>query len=121
MLAKNIFSSDFLIFCTIIIVQCSPFIIKCLVAILGIDHVISESWSFLYNSFVKFHGQKIWEPQVDWYIQSLHIITKRVIKNLHCSFKMLMIDIKSSGHVCNHCLRRHNTQRIHLPAKAHHD
>ena len=22
-------------------------------------------WSFSYNSFVKFHGQKIWEPQHD--------------------------------------------------------
>ena len=22
-------------------------------------------WSFSYNSFVKFHGEKIWEPQHD--------------------------------------------------------
>ena len=58
------------------LIQCSPFITLCLVSI-GLDHYISEScykgtillrnnrkmtisWSFSYNSFVKFHGKKIW-------------------------------------------------------------
>ena len=26
---------------------------------------LTISWSFLYNSFVKFHGKTIWEPQHD--------------------------------------------------------
>ena len=47
---------------------------------IGVDHVISElcykriilqrnynkrtiAWSFSYDSFVKFHGKKNWEPQ----------------------------------------------------------
>ena len=58
--------------------QCSLFMMLYLVSI-GMDRVISEAsykgtilqrnnrkmiikWSFSYNSFVKFHGTKIWEP-----------------------------------------------------------
>ena len=52
------------------------------------DHVISEAcdkgtilqrnyrkmtikWSFSYNSFVKFHGTKIWEPQHDQVLSNM--------------------------------------------------
>ena len=62
-------------------VQYSPFIMLYLGSI-GMDCVISElcyketilqrnyrkmtiKWSFSYNSFVKFHGTKNWEPQHD--------------------------------------------------------
>ena len=70
-------------------VQCSPFIMLYLGS-MGIDCVITEScyigtflqrknrkmtikWSFSYNSFVKFNGKKIWEPQHD------HVISKSVL------------------------------------------
>ena len=60
-------------------VQCSPSITLCLGSI-GMDSVISEScnkgiilqrnyrkitilWSLSFDSFVKFHGKKLWEPQ----------------------------------------------------------
>ena len=26
--------------------------------------IVGISWSFSYNSYVKFHGLKIWEPQL---------------------------------------------------------
>ena len=32
------------------------------------------SWSFSYNSLVKFHGKKFWEPQHD------HVISKSVLQ-----------------------------------------
>ena len=70
-------------------VQYSPFIMLYLGSI-GMDRVISDpcykgtilqrnyrkmtiKWSFSYNSFVKFHGTKIWEPQHD------HVISNPVL------------------------------------------
>ena len=34
---------------------------------------MTTSWSFPYNSFVKLHGKKIWEPQHD------HVIPKSML------------------------------------------
>ena len=70
-------------------IQTSPFITLCSGSI-GMDRVICEpcykgtilqghyrkmtmKWSFSYNSFVKFHGKKVWEPQHD------RIISKSVL------------------------------------------
>ena len=69
---------------------------------IGMDRVISElcykgtilqrnyrkmtiKWSFSYNSFVKFHGTKIWESQNDRVIIQFSVITRRVIKGLYCN------------------------------------
>ena len=52
-------------------------------------------WSFSYNSFVKFHVEKIWEPH-DCYIQII-VINWCVVKELHCMWQGLknMLDISS--------------------------
>ena len=61
------------------LIQCSPLIMLCLGSI-GLEHFISEpcyKGTILlrnyYNSFVKFHGKKIWEPQHD------QVISKSVL------------------------------------------
>ena len=81
-------------------VQCSPFI-TIYSGFTGMDLVISEScykgtilqrnyrkmtilWSFSYNSFVKFHGNKIWKLQQARVIsKSFCVITRCVIKGMH--------------------------------------
>ena len=43
-------------------------------------------WSFSYNSFVKFHGKKVWEPQHEGLIYiKISVIAKCVIKGIHCT------------------------------------
>ena len=44
-------------------------------------------WPFSYNSFVKFHGKEIWEPQHDCFI-TICVIIRCVIKgcNVYCVF-----------------------------------
>ena len=61
---------------------------------IGTDPVISETcykgtilqrnikWSFSYNSFVKFHGKKVWAPQPVYYIQ-ICVVTRCVKTGLH--------------------------------------
>ena len=75
--------------------QCSPFIMLCMGS-MGMDCVIREScykgtisqrnylWSFYYNSFVKFHGKNIWEPQNDSVTEIHDILRCVIINRLHC-------------------------------------
>ena len=45
-------------------------ILKCVIeSILHRNYRKMTFWSFSFNSFVKFHGKKIWAPQYDCYIQ----------------------------------------------------
>ena len=46
---------------------------------------MSILWSFSYNAFVKFHGEKIWEPQHDNVIYKISVKMRCVIKGLHCT------------------------------------
>ena len=48
-------------------------------------------WSLSYNSFVKFHGKKIWKQQDD------HIIFKSMLDKVH-SIKGLYCDFTFSDH-----------------------
>ena len=48
------------------------------------------------NSFVKFHGKTIWEPGPDQVISKICVITRHVIKGLHCRISVVYL-----GHVLN--------------------
>ena len=60
------------------------------------------SWSFSYNSFVKFHGKKIWEPQHDIVISKSMLQMRSVIKGLHCTFIWKSIK-EASSNIADSC------------------
>ena len=98
---KGLIHLDFAEVPVLFLLQCSSFITLCLWS-KGMDCVISKrcykgtsfkrnyrkmtiSWSFSYNSFLKFHGKKNWGfLTLSGYIQS-RLILRCVIKRLHCA------------------------------------
>ena len=58
---------------------------------------MTTKWSFSYNSFVKFHGKKIWEPHHDLVIFKICVIMSCAIKGLH--FIILRLNSKLF-HLC---------------------